>query len=76
MGIILTCMVLYKPGYYSSNTVVYLETNLWDVETVKLVWSVQSKSKEGGNVDKLANSYARAVVSKLTTKRLLLPTKK
>ena len=67
---------VYQPGYYSSNTVVYLETNLWDVETGKLVWSAQSKSNEGSSVDKLANSYARAVVSELATKRLLLPTKK
>lgn len=64
---------VYQPGYYSSSTVVYLETNLWDVATGKLMWSGQSKSSDVGSIDKMANSYARAVVSELTGKGLLLP---
>ena len=67
---------VYQPGYYSSSTVVYLETNLWDVSTGKLMWSGQSKSSDVGSVDKLANSYARSVVSELTGKGLLLPSSK
>ncbi len=66
---------VYQPGYYASTTNVYLETNLWDVETGKLVWSGQSKSEHQGSVDKTANAYARAVVSELINKKILLPTK-
>lgn len=64
---------VYQPGYYSSSTVVYLETNLWDVNTGKLMWSGQSKSSDVSSIDKMANSYARSVVSELTGKGLLLP---
>ncbi|MCB0495349.1 MAG: hypothetical protein KDC79_04395 [Cyclobacteriaceae bacterium] len=67
---------VYQQGYYASSTNVYLETNLWDVNTGKLVWSGQSKSSDVSSVDKLANSYARAVVSELISKGLLLPSKK
>lgn len=67
---------VYQPGYYASSTVVYLETNLWDVNSGKLMWSGQSKSTDTGSIDKVANSYARAVVSELTGKGLLLASPK
>ncbi len=34
----------YRPGYSYSVTTVLLESNLYDVETQKLIWSAQSKS--------------------------------
>jgi len=67
---------VYQPGYYSSTEYIYLETNLWDVETGELVWSGQSKSTGQGNVDKTANAYARAVVTELIKKGILQPTEK
>lgn len=67
---------VYQPGYYSSTEYIYLETNLWDVETGKLVWSGQSKSTGQGSVDKTANAYARAVVTELINKGIIHPTKK
>lgn len=67
---------VYQPGYYSSTKMVYLETNLWDVNSGKLVWSGQSKSTSQGSVDKTANAYARAVTQELISKGILIPTKK
>ena len=67
---------VYQPGYYSSTEMIYLETNLWDVNTGKLVWSGQSKSTGQGTVDKTANAYARAVTTELISKGILIPTKK
>jgi len=67
---------VYQPGYYSSTEMIYLETNLWDVETGKLVWSGQSKSTSQGSVDKTANAYARAVVTELINKGIIRSTKK
>lgn len=67
---------VYQPGYYSSTEMIYLETNLWDVETGELIWSGQSKSTSQGSVDKTANAYARAVTTELISKGILLPTKK
>ncbi len=67
---------VYQPGYYSSTEMIYLETNLWDVNSGKLVWSGQSKSTSQGTVDKTANAYARAVVTELINKGILQPTKK
>lgn len=67
---------VYQPGYYSSTEMIYLETNLWDVNTGKLVWSGQSKSTGQGTVDKTANAYARAVTTELISKGILIPTQK
>lgn len=67
---------VYQPGYYSSTEMIYLETNLWDVNSGKLVWSGQSKSTGQGTVDKTANAYARAVTTELISKGILIPTKK
>lgn len=67
---------VYQPGYYSSTEMIYLETNLWDVNSGELVWSGQSKSTSQGTVDKTANAYARAVTTELISKGVLIPTKK
>ncbi len=66
---------VYQPGYYSSTEYIYLETNVWDVESGKLIWSGQSKSTGQGSVDKTANAYARAVVTELIKEGILVPTK-
>ncbi len=67
---------VYQPGYYSTTEMIYLETNLWDVSSGKLVWSGQSKSTGQSTVDKTANAYARAVTTELISKGIIIPTKK
>lgn len=53
----------YRPGYNYSVTTVSLESNLYDVETEKLIWSAQSKSIDPTMtkkyLDELINIFAQ-----------------
>lgn len=56
---------VYEPGYYVSTTKVFIETNLYDVQTGELVWTAQSESVDPNGVQNLANDLAKAVVNGL-----------
>jgi len=53
---------VYDPGYYSTSRTYFIENNLYDVSTEKLVWSAQSKSYDPSNIESAARSLARALV--------------
>jgi hypothetical protein len=61
----------YSPGYYTESTVYYMETNLYDVKTEELVWSAQSRTYEGLDFPTFSKDFAKTVVGKLKTDRLL-----
>jgi len=52
----------HKPGYYRSENVYYIETNLFDAESEELIWSVQSKTYEQANLEIFSKDYAKEVV--------------
>jgi hypothetical protein len=56
----------YDPQYYTE-TVYYIETNLYDVASEDLLWSVQSKAYDIGNLQKFSKEFAGTIVNKLTT---------
>ncbi|MXV51165.1 hypothetical protein GS399_09305 [Pedobacter sp. HMF7647] len=62
---------LNEPGYYKDDKLYYVETNLYDVKTEKLVWSAQSKSTNPSNLDKFLKSYKEAMSAELTKQGLL-----
>lgn len=62
---------LYDPGYYTENKVYYLETNLYDVASDRLVWSAQSKSYSPRNLRKAASQFAEVTVQKMTEDNVL-----
>jgi hypothetical protein len=64
---------VYQPGYYANSQVVYLETNLFDVETGDLIWSAQSDTQDKTEIDDLANSYARGLVTHVVKRKILKP---
>jgi len=61
------------PGYSSTSTTVRLETNLYDVKTEKLIWSVQSKTMSRDSKDQIINDVIKAVIKKLQENKLLAP---
>ncbi len=65
---------VYQPGYYVNTKDVYLETNLYDVATGKLLWSAQSETMDPQSIDELANSFARGLVSHLLKRKIIVPT--
>ncbi|WP_224744097.1 DUF4136 domain-containing protein [Pontibacter aquaedesilientis] len=57
---------LYDPGYYTEDKVYYLETNLYDAQTDKLVWAAQSRSYSPGSLRRAAAKFAEITVQKMS----------
>ena len=56
---------VYEPGYYSTEKTYFIETNLFDVESGALVWSMQSQSYSPANLESFAKGYAALVAYQL-----------
>lgn len=56
---------MYDPGYYTQDEIYFIETNLYDVATEKLVWSVQSKTWNPSNINQFAQDFTRAITQQL-----------
>ncbi|MEP7164403.1 MAG: hypothetical protein ABI741_06910 [Ferruginibacter sp.] len=53
---------VYTPGYYTTSTNFYLESNLYDIKTGDLVYSVQSKAFDPESPSSLSNDYAKTII--------------
>jgi hypothetical protein len=62
---------LYRPGYYERNKVYFLETNLYDTNTERLLWSAQTKSYAPATLETLATNYAKATISKMAEENII-----
>lgn len=62
---------LYEPGYYVTDKTYFMETNLYDVESGKLVWSAQSETINPGSIDNFARTYPKVLVAQLVKDGLL-----
>ncbi|MBX0334171.1 hypothetical protein K3G39_13085 [Pontibacter sp. HSC-14F20] len=62
---------LYDPGYYTEDKVYYLETNLYDINTDRLVWSAQSKSHSPRSLRKAASKFAELTIQKMIEDNVL-----
>ena len=57
--------VVHQPGYYKTNTIVRLETNLYDAGNADLVWSGQSNTMNPSSVADTIASATQAVAKQL-----------
>jgi hypothetical protein len=64
---------VYQPGYYVNSQTIYLETNLFDVSSGDLIWSAQSDTQDKSEIDELANSYAKGLVSHVLKRNIIQP---
>jgi len=62
---------LETPGYVEQNTVVRLETSVFDVPTGKLVWGGVSESFNPGSTASLAQNVAEKIVHRLERSGLI-----
>lgn len=58
-------------GYYSTTTIVRLETNLYDAETEKLIWSGQSKTWNPDTDRQVNDEVIKEVIQDLQKNKLL-----
>lgn len=59
--------LVFKPGYVSLQTRYFLETNLYEVKTGKLVWSGRSYIFDPRDVERFVPKYANKLFKELLT---------
>ena len=60
-----------RRGYSRSSETVYLETNLYDVKTEKLIWSGQSKTFKPDSYNQMFNDLVSKVIEDLKKNNLI-----
>ena len=61
----------HTPGYYTQHKLVRLESNLYDVESEKLIWSAQSETVDPGSINDVVKSLGGSVMRDLRKKGLI-----
>jgi len=61
----------YSPGYVVEDEYVYIETNLYDVATEKLIWSTQSETVILATDQELIKSFISTMISQLSSDKLI-----
>lgn len=55
----------YSPGYYTEDKIYYLEANLYDTQTEKLVWSAQSETYNPKSIEDFLKGYSEALSARM-----------
>jgi len=63
--------MVHDPGYYQENTIVKLETNVYDVATEKLVWSGVTETLNPETAQDVANSVAYKVTEDMVKSKVI-----
>jgi len=62
---------MYQPGYYQSNTRYNWESNLYDLDQRKLIYSAQTQSVDPPTAVRQAYLYAKQIVKDMTKQQLI-----
>jgi hypothetical protein len=62
---------IYEPGYYVTDTKYFWESNLYDMETQKLVYSVQTQSFDPSNSESMGHEYGQIIVKDMIRNNIL-----
>lgn len=62
---------IYEPGYYVTETKYFWESNLYDMSTQKLVYSVQTESFDPVNSESMGHEYGLLIVKDLLKQNVL-----
>lgn len=62
---------MWDAGYYATDKTYFMETNLYDASTEKLIWSAQSETVNPGSIDNFVRDYPKKLVSQLVKDGLL-----
>ena len=61
----------YSPGYVYQQEIVYIETQLYDSATGKLIWSVVTKTYVDSTMESQIKSFVKVIMKSLSTKGLI-----
>ena len=62
---------IFEPGYYVTNTKYFWESNLYNVKTKKLIYSVQTESFNPDDAETLAHQYGKLIVKNMVKEQIL-----
>ena len=62
---------IHTEGYYATETKIFWESNFYDVNEKKLVYSAQTRSFDPGSKETLAHFYGLLLVNNLVKKKIL-----
>jgi hypothetical protein len=63
---------LYQtPGYYEMDKIYFVESNVYDARTAKLVWSAQSESFNPGNLATASGDFSQVMVEAMKKAKLI-----
>ena len=63
---------IYAEGYYTENTKLFWESNFYDIDNKKLIYSSQTRSFDPGSKETLAHYYGILIANNLVKKKILL----
>ena len=66
-----TYNTISTPGYYVTDNTYYIESNLYDVATQGLLFSIQTKAVNPDDINKASHQFATALVDELKSNGLL-----
>lgn len=62
---------VYTPGYYTTESKYYWESNLYNLPDEKLIYSAQSQSFDPSSISKLASDYSSKLINDMTKQGLV-----
>ena len=63
---------VYSPGYYTTDKTYYIETNFYDLEQDRLLWSIQSEAYNPSSIDSWFDKYSYDLLNELKAEGLIL----
>lgn len=64
---------IYQPGYYVTDTRYFWESNLYDLRTGALLFSVQTQTFEPSSTERMAHEYGEKITEALMNCNLIKP---
>jgi len=64
-------VVFVDYGYTDDMELSYIETNLYDIETEKLIWSAQTKTERTEGQQQLINTFINVILKKLSSDKII-----
>ena len=56
---------IYTPGYYTTEKVYYLQSNLFDAQSEKILWSVRTEAYNPTDIEKFSKQYTETMIKQL-----------
>lgn len=64
---------VYSSGYYTTSTSYFVECNLYDVASQKLVWTAQTSTENPTSIETESANFAKIIVDNLMLKKVMKP---